>query len=309
MSKIYKYKTLLGHNGLDFSIKCLKSFIHNSAQEIHLQIFEDGSITADDKEKLFSALPSCTIVDKAVRDRIVNEKLKEHPSCLEYRNNTNYAQKLFDVMLYENEDVYFIDSDIYFIKKFNLPNFNLEPVFMADTHNAYSLKPIEFFRTQYPIYPCINSGFFFFPNKLFDLDYIEELLNDKIIRQGLIRKISWLEQTIWAFLAAKIKNVCYFDYDQVVMAQEVIYKPVTEQLIAVHCVFSLRDPAFDNVKMIAPIADAVYDDIKLIYIKNYLNKFVYAFEKMRKKWRNLTTKTYMEKNINKVYRPKIKIYR
>lgn len=309
MSKIYKYKTLLGHNGLDFSITCLQSFVNNAEQEIHLQIFEDGSITLEDQEKLLAAIPNCIVINKKEREKVVNQKLQKFPNCINYRNNSNYAQKLFDVMLYENEDVLFIDSDIFFIKKFRLPDFGIEPVFMADTHNAYSLKPLEIFSVKYPIYPCINSGFFYFPNEMFDLNFIEELLNNKIIHLGLTRKISWLEQTIWAFLSAKVKNVCYFDYDQVVMAQEVIGKPIEERLIAVHLVFALRGYAFDNVKMFTPATDADFTDIKLIFIDNYLSNAEYVIEKIKRKWKHLTIKSYIEKNTNKIRRPKTKRYR
>ena len=309
MSKIYKYKTLLGHNGIDFSISCLKTFINNAEQEIHLQIFEDGTITLEDEALLFAEIPNCTIVNKQLREKIVNRKLEGFPKCFDYRNNTNYAQKLFDIMLYQDEDALFIDSDIFFTKKFRLPDFGEEPVFMADTHNAYSIKPLEIFKIKYPIYPCINSGIFYFPYKLFDLNFIEELLNDKTIHLGLTRKISWLEQTIWAFLATKIKNVCYFDYDQIVMAQEVINKPIKDELIAVHCVFALRGYAFESVKMFVPGPDDVYHDIKLIYIDNHLNKLDYVVEKIKKKWRHLTVKSYIEKNRNKIIRPNTKRYR
>lgn len=39
-----KYKTMVGHSlDLIFAVACLKSFIDYSEQEIHLQIFEDGT--------------------------------------------------------------------------------------------------------------------------------------------------------------------------------------------------------------------------------------------------------------------------
>jgi len=87
---------------------------------------------------------------------------------------------------------------------------------MSDTFNAYSFQPKEFLRIKFPIFPYVNSGVFYSPKKLYALDFIEQLLNDKIIRKGLTKKIPWLEQTIWAFLAAKSKSFCYFDNGQII---------------------------------------------------------------------------------------------
>lgn len=303
-------KTLLGTKGLDFSIRCLKSFLEYSKQKIHLQIFEDGTLTANNKEKILSALPNSIIVDKIKRNEIIKKKLAKYPQCLHYRNSTNFAQKLFDIMLYEDEDTFFIDSDIIFIKKFNLPQFGVEPVFMADSHNAYTFTPYEIFRVKYPVFPFINSGILYFPRNLFDLNFIETLLSDKVIKQSLINKTQWSEQTIWSLLAAKANNVCYFDYDQVVMAQEVIQKQkIKDDIIAVHCVSSLRDTAFEVVKDVIPVVDDLYHTINLIKIQDSLSKIAYAIEKYRIALKRKTTTDYFKQNIFKVTRPKNKVYR
>lgn len=302
MAKQVKCKTLLGHNGLDFSINCLKSFVNKSEQEIVLQIFEDGTLTIADRDLLKSTFPNSSIVNKSDRDIEIPKKLKGHPLCLNYRNSTNYAQKLFDIMLYDEDDTLYIDSDIYFLKKFSLPELPASPVFMADTHNAYSFNPLEFFRIKFPILKFINSGFFYFPKKLYDLDFLELILGDKVIGNGLIKKIPWLEQTTWAFLAAKTGDVYYFDYDQIMMAQQVMVEPIlenlTERSVAVHLVYALRFYIFDELKKLPEDYDNgfTYQKIELKKATSFLGKIDFAIERVRKTWLQKTAKGYLNKN-------------
>lgn len=304
MAKPIVCKTLLGTLGLDFSITCLKSFVQQAEQEIQLEIFEDGTLTIDNKEQLLFAFPTCILIDKTVRDQIITNKLAKHPSCLNYRNSTGYAQKLFDIVLYDEKDVLYIDSDILFLKKFRLPEFAGTPIFMSDTFNAYSFTPQEFLKIGFPIFPYINSGIFYFPQKLYDLDFIEQLLNDKIIINGLIKKISWLEQTLWAFLLAKSKSIFYFDHNQIVMAQQVMKIPVndniTNEIIAVHLVSSLRGHVFPELlKIDAEILDAAHSkQIKLEATKGYLSKINFAIDRLKKKWRQMNPKKYSNYKVN-----------
>ena len=299
-----KCKTLLGHSGLEFSITCLKSFINNAKQEIHLQIFEDGTLTPADRQQLLAKLPNSNIIDKNVRDQQVAEKLNNYPSCLYYRNSTGYAQKLFDIMLYDDADVFYIDSDILFLKKFCLPQFNEIPVFMSDTFNAYSFQPWDFIRIKFPIFPYVNSGFFYFPQKMYDLDFIEQLLNDTVIRNGFINKIPWLEQTLWAFLTAKSKSFYYFDYNQIMMAQQIMKIPVkanlTEDIIAVHLVGSLRGHVFPELQSIPPPAadDNNYLQIRLMVHNRYLNNISFGIDRLKKKWRQMRPKKFSNYQVN-----------
>lgn len=293
MSVPINCKTLLGHGGLDFSITCLKSFIQKSEQIIHLQIFEDGTLTSVDKERLLHDLPNSIIVEKSIRDKIVADKLLKYPNCLYYRNSTGYAQKLFDIMLYDDSSTFYIDSDIFFIRKFSLPQFGQIPVFMSDTFNAYSFQPKEFFNIEFPIFPYINSGFFYFPKEFYNLDYIEILLCDKNIRRGITEKIPWLEQTIWAFLVAKSKNMYYFDNQQIMMAQQIMKIPVVENItsdsIAVHLVGSLRGHVFPPLEKFKPIYSdtSKFIEVRLSSSTGYLSKSSFFIDRLRKKWRQM----------------------
>ncbi len=276
MAKQIYCKTLLGHKGLDFSIECLQSFLQHSGDEILLEIFEDGSITDEDEAKLLSNLRNSVVIRKAVRDAKLEPLLADYPACKAYRNSTNYAQKIFDVMLFDDRDVFYIDSDIYFLKKFALPAMDEMPVFMWDTQNAYSLTPVDLLKINIPIFPNVNTGLFYFPKNLFDLAFVEQLLQDGVINKGIKKGIPWLEQTIWSFLAAKSRSISYFDCKQVIMADFVLKNDA--DTIAVHLVYYFRT-YIKQLRLLKP-ETATATAINLKMHSTYLKKMDFAVEKI-----------------------------
>lgn len=274
-----KCKTLLGTKNLDFSLACLQSFINNSEDEIHLQIFEDGSLTDHDVHRLLTTLKGSTVIKKSDRDSVINEKLKQYPQCYKYRNSILYAHKIFDVALYDDHDLLFIDSDVLFLKKFKLPAFNNTPVFIADKHHAYSFTPVEFFNVKFPIFPHVNTGFFYFPHDLFSVEFVEQLLTDPIIGKGMGR-ISWLEQTIWGFLAARNNQTAYFDSSQIIMARKTLR--VDANTIAIHLVSSYRNH-FEGLKSKVIADTEKYEDVRLKNVTAYLSKTEFAVNRIKKK--------------------------
>jgi hypothetical protein len=280
MAKPIQCKTLLGHNNLDFSIECLQSFLHHSCDEIHLQIFEDGSITSDDEEKLLSSLENSVVIKKQERDVLVEAILADYPACLQYRNTTNFALKLFDIVLYNDQDVLYIDSDIYFLKKFVLPKFDEMPVFMFDTQNAYSFSPVDLLKINVPVFPNVNTGLFYFPRNLFNLDFIEELLSDPVITKSFKKCMNWSEQTIWSFLAAKSRSISYFDCNQIIMADFAL--KTDAETIAIHLVYYFRTH-IKQLRLLPAPNETPCSSININLQSNYLNKKDYAIEKMVKK--------------------------
>ncbi len=275
-------KTLLGHKNLQFSIECLNSFLKNSKDKIFLQIFEDGTLTEDDASLLSAQLNDVVIVAKKERDSKLKGLLYRYPLCDQYRNNIPYAQKIFDVMLYDSADLLFIDSDIFFLRSFELPSFGQFPVFISDSEHAYSFTPMEFFKIKLPIYPRVNSGFFYFPKTLFSLDFIEELLKDEIINRGLKRRNPWLEQAVWSFLAANAKKVSFFNRRQIVMAEKKL--KVDERTIAVHLVSTYRSH-FSELQNKTSCSSAL-DEFSVVELEKevkFLSKFEFAVERLMKR--------------------------
>ncbi|HEU5145934.1 MAG TPA: hypothetical protein VFT90_04430 [Chryseosolibacter sp.] len=278
MEKIYQFKTLLGHKNLEFSIACLGSFIKNSADKIALTIFEDGTITDQDQDKLCSALPGVVIVYKAERDSVVNEKLVHCPSCMAYRRQSPYAQKLFDVMLMDTSDLCFIDSDVYFMRRFQFPAFSHVPVFIRDGQNAYSFNPAQFMSIRSPIVGRVNTGLFFFPYEYYDLEFLEKLLADARIRKGH-QRLFWLEQTLWAFLAGRVRTNQFFDDTQIKMAGQEL--SVNDHTIAVHLVSSFRFQ-FEYLSSLQISEDDLPERIRLVNSSKVLNKYEFAIDRLKK---------------------------
>ncbi|MGI4751052.1 MAG: hypothetical protein ACRYFB_10475 [Janthinobacterium lividum] len=284
MVKQIHCKTLLGHQNLEFSIECLQSFLQHSCDEILLEIFEDGSITDEDEAKLLFSLKNSVVIRKIARDAKLEPMLANYPACRHYRNSTNYAQKIFDVMLFDERDVFYIDSDIYFLKKFVLPKMEEMPVFMVDTQNAYSLTPLDLLKINIPIFPTVNTGIFYFPKNLFKLDFVEQLLNDSVINKGVAKGIPWLEQTIWSFLAAKSRSISYFDCKQVVMADFAL--KTDADTVGIHLVYYFRT----HIKQLRLLPPAVGDACAVISLKvhsSYLKKMDFAVEKLIRKMKRL----------------------
>jgi Zn finger protein HypA/HybF involved in hydrogenase expression len=276
-----RVKTLLGKNNLAFSISCLQSFVENAVSPIQLVVLDDGSLSTIEIEKLQSSFDDCEVVTKHHRDEIIAEKLKNYPTCYRYRQQVVYAHKIFDAMLCDDNDLIFIDSDVYFKKKFVLPDFNGIPTFMMGRQHAYSFSPLEFLKVKYSIFPYVNTGMFYFPRKQFDLEFIEALLNDKIINKG-IGRISWLEQTVWAFIAGRGSAIQYFNPFQVVMAGS--KRLLKENTLAVHLVTTYRadynlliNEQVKNKEEVVPVS--------IVTKKRHLSIHEFWMDKVRKKLR------------------------
>ena len=277
MEKVYKCKTLLGHKNLEFSIACLGSFIDKSMDRIELQIFDDGTVTDADEDKLRSGLDNISVIRKHARDSTVNEKLKPFSNCLKYRNSSPYAQKLFDVMLFDESDLFFIDSDVYFVRKFRLPEFGVLPVFMRDEQNAYSFTPSEFLNIPFAIFGRVNTGLFLFPLKFYDLNFLEVLLSDSLVQRGFNR--TWLEQTLWAFLAGRIPAAQYFDSEQIKLSRR--HLSIDDNTIAVHLISTFRYQ-FEYLKSLDLPEQELFRKIRLLNSTTILNKYEFAADRIRK---------------------------
>lgn len=280
MVKPIHCKTLLGHNNLDFSIECLQSFIRYSCNEIHLEIFEDGSITDEDEHKLLSSLKNSSVIRKKERDERLAPILANYPACRNYRNSTNFAQKLFDVMLFDSKDLFYIDSDIYFLKKFALPQFDEMPVFMADNQNTYSFTPVDLLKINIPVFPHVNTGVFYFPKHLFNLNFVEQLLNDGVVTKSLNKRINWSEQTIWSFLAAKSRSISFFDQKQMVMADFAL--KTDAETVAIHLVYYFRTH-IKQLRLLPAIDSDACTAVRLTAHSSYLNKVDFAIEKLTRR--------------------------
>lgn len=198
----------MGLRGLESSIQCLHSLIL-SLQPTKLIIHLDGPIESFVKEKLVLQLgQTVEFVEREDANSIINEMLKSYPHSRNYRNSNVLAAKIFDIVLVNPLDnlVYF-DSDIYFNQKVDLSGLlaNKSNIFMEDSRSSYSLRPwdVSLFRKT-KIIKKVNTGMIIAQKGLLDLDFVEWLISILIKKSVSKRRLYWLEQTIWAFIAGRV---------------------------------------------------------------------------------------------------------
>lgn len=230
-------RTLLGHRKLDFSINCLKSCVRMSIDPVVIEIFEDGSLTEDDVKFISLELPDSKIFFKKDRDVVMKKLLAQHPHCLKMRKLNVFGSKLFDIMVYQPKNFYYLDTDIIFYRRFKFPAFMGYPIFMKDAGNGYCFSDLMILKTHKYLIPQLNAGFSHYPPELFSLDFIENILIKYYTPTTMHH--SWAEQTMWSFLASSQEEVHYFHEKHVVMPYSDI--PITPELVAIHFVSVFRN--------------------------------------------------------------------
>lgn len=278
MAEQILFRTLLGPNNLQFSICCLQSLLRNSVNPIRLEIFDDGNLKTEHIHTLEISLPNSVVIPKPDRELMISEKLKNYPKCLQFRNSNVLAYKLFDTILFDNRNFYFVDTDVIFYRKFTLPPFPDEPIFMVDSTDSYNFRPIHFYNINTPVFPRSNTGFMFFPAKKYNLDYIEKILQKPSLYNNIMHP--WAEQTMWSFLAAKYDKVNIFDPLQVVIASAKM--KVSESTIAIHFVKPYRH-TIDKFKFLENTHDK-YTEIKLIKTSKKLSFWAFTARWLKRKF-------------------------
>lgn len=198
-------RTLIGHKQVEVGLRCLGSLLRFSAEPTSLIIHDDGTLTVEDHETLFSDLPGSTIISRAEADAIVQPQLRQYPECRAYRERHPLALKLLDIPLLAQEELAYCDSDILFLKRFTgmfeWAGDDASAIFMRDAQEAYSLRPWHispFGKIRVPGH--INSGLIFYRTSKFDLDFVEWFLARPELAGVFSKRPHWIEQTCWATL-------------------------------------------------------------------------------------------------------------
>jgi len=198
-------RTLLCSRDVDLAIKCLRSAVCFSADPVEVVIHEDGSLTAADRDKLASYIPSVRILDRMHLDELMAERLARYPHAFAFRQASVWGLKLLDVVLAEPGLCFYMDSDICFFRPFR--GLFVEEatrgrcVFLKDTvWQAYSIRPWHLLdRRGLKVASGINTGLTLFDPAVFDLDFADWFLG-----QTDWRVIpAWTEPTCWAALALR----------------------------------------------------------------------------------------------------------
>jgi hypothetical protein len=205
MRKTVPVATLLGHAHVEMALASLGSLQRYSADPLRLRLHEDGSLTAEDRERLGEALGDLALVARAEADERVADLLAGRPALRAFRQRNPLALKLIDIPLLAGEDdLAYCDSDVLFLRPFSdlfrFPGPETGAVFMSDRQNAYSVRSWHLLAQPRLALPCrVNSGILLFRTRFFDPDLLEWYF----ARPEFGFAPVWGEQTAWALLGGQ----------------------------------------------------------------------------------------------------------
>jgi hypothetical protein len=237
--KILTVHGLVCHDHVDMAITCFQSLLKFSADPLEMSIHDDGTLTAEDIDKLKSHIPRTHIISRSEGDDLINPQLKKFPNIYKYRCNVPHAIKLIDIALLSPENIAFCDSDILFLRPFR-DLFQLgdrsAAIFMKDYLEAYSVFPWHLIGKNKLLLPSkINSGLFYMKREVYDLDFIEWFLGQQRFQSKPLHK---MEQTCWAALGYR-SGMEAWDPQQIVLMRP--YITLNSEMIAGHFVKEIRN--------------------------------------------------------------------
>lgn len=231
-------RSLICHRDVPLALRCLPSLLTYSHEPLRLTLHDDGSLTDVDEAALLNTFPGARIIRRAEADRVMEDILRQHPACAEFRRVHPLAVKLFDTALGSGSSLLrYCDTDVLFFRPFrglfDLSS-DVDAIFMTDTHDAYSLRSWQMLRRGVRLVARLNSGLICFRVDRFDLDRVEWFLKQQMDP----RFPHFAEQTAWAVLAAPLVTR-QWDPKQVRIIAGGVRRPVT--LVAGHYVGPFRD--------------------------------------------------------------------
>jgi hypothetical protein len=230
--------SLLGHRQVEMAILCLGSLLRGSAEPLALRLHDDGSLTAEDRERLAAALGTPELVARAAADERVEEILSGRPALAAFRRANPLALKLVDAVLYAEGELAYCDTDVLFLRPFS----GLFPpgagaVFMSDRQNAYSLRSWHLLgHPKLRLPRKINSGVLQFPTAAWDPDLLEWYL----ARPEFSFAPVWMEQTAWALLGGRTACQRFDPAQLAIPLRAPAATPLPGELVAFHFVGPVR---------------------------------------------------------------------
>jgi hypothetical protein len=289
MNRPVQVCTLIGSKGLDFSVKCLNSFIRNAAFPFDLNIFTDGTLDIVPLQGGSIYLKNVNYRYLQDRENQINLLLEGYPGLTSFRKENILAYKLLDIPLMSDGPFLYIDSDVYFTKPFTFDITSKENICMCDSLNGYSIKPwhVRPFGQLYP-YQKINTGFMWLQKTFVDLSLLEQLVQ-QVFKNEKLMKHPWAEQTLFAmFLSLQDNRMAYFDKRQIAMPFEVHQD---DKPVAVHYVSSYRN----LFQVVFPITNNKIEALDIFYNKRRLNSFTFFAELMGRKIEHYTVNRWRQK--------------
>jgi len=183
------------------ALLCLGSLLRYSAEPLRLTVHDDGSLTAEDRERLAAGLAEPALVSRSEADERLADLLATRPAARAFRRDNPLGLKLLDVaLLAPGGELAYCDSDILFLRPFSglfaWPE-GAGALFMSDPQNAYSVRSWHLLgEPRLRLAARVNSGIVGFRTDRFDPDLVEWFLGRPEYRFAPV----WVEQTAWALL-------------------------------------------------------------------------------------------------------------
>lgn len=236
--------SLLGATQIEMALGCLGSLRALSAEPVRLRLHDDGTLRAEDRERLARELGEPTVVSRAEADDLTAPILASRPALAGLRTRHPLFLKLVDLAAHVaadrgEEEIAYCDTDVLFLRPFSglfqRPDPRAGATFMADVQNAYSVRSWHLLRHRRLALPeRLNSGLFRFDLRNFDPDLLEWFA----ARPEFHRTPPWIEQTAWALLAQRA-GCWLFDPGQIAIPDHA--GPLSPQAVALHFVGPVRE--------------------------------------------------------------------
>jgi hypothetical protein len=220
------------------ALLCLGSLLNFSQVPLHLVIHDDGSLTAEDAERLLSSLENTSIVWRSEADEQMESLLVNYPFSRKRRYEHPLRLKLLDIPLLNHTDIAYCDSDIFFFRPFSdlfrWIDAETSALFMMDHQEAFSVQPWQLIgKDGIRLCSRVNSGLFLIRKEAYDLDFVEWFLG----KYEFWNRPSWGGQTCMSALGYRI-GCRLWNPNQIAMIQP--HSHFSEELIAGHFSSSVR---------------------------------------------------------------------
>jgi len=199
-------------------------------------IFDDGSLTSQDKTYIEEKLSSVHITQKDLVDSKVRHIEESRPYCTKFRNSHWSSIKLIDIPIFLDSNYVFVDSDVLFVRDFE---FNIRPetdlIYMNDMNNSYSAGFItRRLHPQIKIPNLFNCGFMYLNPNSYDIDYVEWFLSKSYFK----KYYPVIEQTCWASFSSEVTTRRWNPEQVLIPTNKAKINP--DRVVALHFVTQVR---------------------------------------------------------------------
>lgn len=170
----FEIHSLVCKRDLKMYLWAIRSLLYYTKLNCPVVVHDDGTLNEADYQLLKQSLPGVKIIPREVADCIIAQKLKDFPRCQQYRENSAFGLKLFNLMLLPEVDtILSFDSDILFFrypreliqknrdqagiiynKEYTIPSYGTDSVLVEKYHNI-----VDGFNSGLVIYPNFKDYF------------------------------------------------------------------------------------------------------------------------------------------------------